>query len=289
MIQTAMRSIAAALAGGLYEGGIIRNQARMLALLNQQVENSQERIRQLNREHSTATNALATLRQEIEKLKAEGTDETLNDPTAVALRSWLVRVSQLKQRLEEKPDQKIPELQFLTADDWLAAARANLTTDDDYRHALSRLRDSATGIFSGMVGSALRKYSKANNGQFPSDLLQLQSYFDAPIDPEVFQRYAIVPQGTVPNIRVSGTGGQVIMPKKVVDEEYDSSYIVGSSGSGSMGPQPFATDLRAMMGAYMAANNGQPPSDPSQLLPYAMSPDQQTALRRAIRNSSGNR
>ncbi len=280
--------IAAALAGGLYQASIIRNQAHTLVVLNQQLESSQERIRQLNREHNAAANTLAALRQQNGKLKTEGPDETSNDPTAVALRSWLVRVSQLKQRLEEKPDQKIPELQFLTADDWLAAARANLTTDDDYRHALSNLRNSATGKFVGMIGTALHKYSQANNRQFPADLSQLQPYFESPVSAEVLQRYAIVPQSTMPYVTVSGKGDQIIAPKSVVDEELDMSYVVGARGSGASSPQAANTAIRAMMRAYMAANNGQPPSDPAQLLPFATTPEQQTALQRAIRNSSGN-
>jgi hypothetical protein len=42
------------------------------------------------------------------------------------------------------------------------------------------------------------------------------------------------------------------------------------------------------MQAYEAANNGTPPSDPSQLQPYATTPAQQAALQKAIGMKSGN-
>jgi hypothetical protein len=45
--------------------------------------------------------------------------------------------------------------------------------------------------------TAARKYSQENNGQFPTDLSQLKTYFPSPIDDAILQRYNIVPASTL--------------------------------------------------------------------------------------------
>ena len=62
------------------------------------------------------------LRGEVGRLR-ENTHSSNNDPTAAAAKSWLARVSQLKERLQQTPGAKIPEFQFLTEQDWLNAAQ----------------------------------------------------------------------------------------------------------------------------------------------------------------------
>jgi hypothetical protein len=49
------------------------------------------------------------------------------------------------------------------------------------------------------------------------------------------------------------------------------------------GQVPLAT-LTLPVTAYLEANNQQPPSDPSQLLPFATTPEEQTALRLLMNN-----
>ena len=54
------------------------------------------------------------------------------------------RALQLNQRLEQMPDKKIPELQLLTENDWLSAAKeAKFEADADIRKALGNLRNLA--------------------------------------------------------------------------------------------------------------------------------------------------
>jgi hypothetical protein len=52
------------------------------------------------------------------------------------------------------------------------------------------------------------------------------------------------------------------------------------------GQVPLAT-LTLPLTAYLAANNHQPPTDPSQLLPFATTPEEQTALRQLMKNFPG--
>ena len=228
---------------------------------------------------------VARLRGEVARLR-EKTAPSNNDPTTAEVRSWLARVNQLKAQLEQTPEAKIPEFQFLTERDWLKAAKGDLNTDSDYRGALSDLRDYAESRFiSAALQPALKLYAQANNGQFPSDINQLQPYFDPPVDNAILQRWEVAPMSTVPSV---GVGDTVITQIAAVDAEHDNRFAIGPNGSGSAGPQDWDPSsnpgviLKPAMQAYAAANNGQQPADPSQLAPYATTPEQQAALQRVM-------
>jgi hypothetical protein len=61
------------------------------------------------------------------------------------------------------PGQTIPELQFLTGQDWLNAVKDSkqLETDSDFVQPFGALRDSARSEFAAMVQGALRGYAQA--------------------------------------------------------------------------------------------------------------------------------
>src|SRR5262249_9082281 len=83
--------------------------------------------------------------QEMAQLKAAAAASG-NDPAIQAtLNSWAMRATQLRERLEQMPDKRIPELQLLTEKDWLDAVKnaKQLETDADFRKALYNLRNSA--------------------------------------------------------------------------------------------------------------------------------------------------
>jgi RNA polymerase sigma factor (sigma-70 family) len=211
--------------------------------------------------------------RELARLKADAVSKE-NDPTAAAMDSWLVRVKKLKDRLAQTPDQSIPELQLLTDQNWLGVAknRQQLETDADFDKALSDLRSSAKGDFASMVQSALRSYAQANNGQSPVDMSQLQPYFAAPVDNSVLQRYELAQPGTVTE------------KASPLDNQNDNYYqismdtVTGRSGN--------EITLQPAIDAFAAANNGQTPANPSQLLPYINTPAQQAALQMIIQNTA---
>jgi len=175
---------------------------------------------------------VARLRGEVTRLR-DNTPSSNNDPTASAAKSWLARVSQLKERLQQTPGAKIPEFQFLTEQDWLNAAKGDLNTDEDYRRALSGLRDAAESTFiSTALNPALNQYVQANHGQFPADISQLQPYFDPPVDDSVLQRWEVAPQSAVPSVIV---GGALITQIAAVDADYDQRYAISTNASGATG------------------------------------------------------
>ena len=281
---------------GIYEAhqaSTLRNQVQSL---QQQQAPLAEQIRQLQRERDDATKRLTALQAENEQLKSnQNTAELLklrgdvaqlqneaNDATEKAARALMAKVNNLKQRLEETPNAKIPELQFLTDQDWINAANGRLDNDSAYRRALSTLRKAGEGKFATMLNRAVIGYMKNNGGQMPTDLAQLQLYFDSPVDDAILQRWEIAPANTVPSL---GMGGNSIITQKApVDDIFDTRYGIGPNGFGSTDflNSELGDTLAPVYEAYSAAHNGQAGATSVQLLPYATTPEQQAAIQKLI-------
>jgi hypothetical protein len=260
------------------------------ALLRQQLDEANAKLAELRARNDVMRRDLADLprlRGEVGRLR-EQISQHENDPTALAAKSWLARTDQLKARLEQTPGAKIPEFKYLTDQDWLNAARNDLKTDEDYLRAMSGLRNAAeTAFLNSELQPALKQYAQANNGQFPTDLSQLQQYFNPPVDESVLQRWEIAPHEMVPGV---GVGPMIITQVAPVDADYDNRYSVGLNGWGTSGTQDWdpATNpevvLAPALKAYMSANNGLEPDDPSQLVPYLTTPEQQTSLEKLTKS-----
>ena len=159
-------TLVAAIGAGTYEArqaSVLRTQFQAL---QQQQTPLREQLQQLQRERDDAAGKLAAQQQENEQMRrnlaeiprlrgeiarlrndAQSKEVTPNEATESSAKSWVNRVNQLKQRLEQWPDKKIPELQLVTEEDWLNAAKGKLETDADYRKALSALRGAGEQKF----------------------------------------------------------------------------------------------------------------------------------------------
>jgi hypothetical protein len=229
----------------------------------------------------------ARLRGDIQSLaqpKAANPEAVPASQTETELKTWLERVQSLKSHLARSPQSSIPEMQLLSEQDWLNAAKGKLDSDDDFRSGMASLRNAAQGKFASKAAPALANFLKANHQQFPTDLNQLQGYFDPPLDPAILQRYTIQSADTYPNMRVGD--GSVITQSSIVDEDRDSRVVIGANGYGSFDALS-SSDLKASLDpalkAYADANNGREPSNPSELVPYITTPNQQAALERMQR------
>ena len=286
-------TIAAAVSTGIYEASQVSSLRTQVQTLQQAQTPLAEQIQQLQRERADMINRLAALQAENAKLKSGQNKAELlklrgevaqlrhevNDPTDASAKALVAKMNKLKQRLAEAPNAKIPELQFVTEQDWLNAANGKLDTDADYRRALASLRSAAESKVASMLQKALRAYLQSSSGQMPTDLGQLQPYFDSPVDDAILQRWEIAPAATVTSL---GLGG---------DDVFDTRYGIGPNGSGRTGFLPNETfeTMKPVFDAYRAAHNGQWQTEMSQLLPYATTPEQQTALQKLIlKNSAGN-
>ena len=304
-MTTLQKSIIVAALAGVAGTGIYaeRQNAQLhsqIASLQQQQAPLSSQIQELQEERDDATNRIAgllaenarfqsnsdesellRLRGEVTRLKNEQTD-----PTAVAAKALIDKVNRLKQRLAATPGANIPEMQYLTDQDWIRAANCSLDSELDYRKALASLRDIAEGSFASMLRGALGKYMQANNQQFPTDLSQLQPYFASPVDQDILDRWEITSPSTVPNVGVGSQG--IITEKAAVDDIFDERNVVGADGSGSV--DFLTTEVEPYLGqamkAYMAANHGLQPNDVSDVLPYATTPEQKAAVQQMILKNS---
>ena len=298
-------AIVAAVATGIYEASRATRLQHNLRALQEQQALSAGQIPRLRQELDRAANSLAALQQENDQLRHSTADlarlrgevtrlqaaaresaqlkpTVTNSPTTLAATSWLDRVKLLKDRLEQTPGSKIPELQFLTEQDWLNAARGELDTDADYRRALSTLRGAGEEKFAAMLKDALKRYMQGNNGNTPADLALLQPYFDSPVDAALLDRWEVAPAQTIKSL---GLGGDTIITQKTaVDDLYDRRFGIGQYGLGSTDFLSSETRdaMSALYSAYRAANGDQTPDDLSLLTPYATTPEQQSALQKTI-------
>src|ERR1035441_8733689 len=130
---------------GAHQASTSRSQVQTL---QQQQAPLTERIQQLQHERDDATNRLVSLDNEITRLKGN-TAELLklrgevarlranaqpqsSNPIETDMKSWLVRVGRLKQRLAETPEAKIPEMRLLDEKDYTDATQGLLNTEREY-------------------------------------------------------------------------------------------------------------------------------------------------------------
>jgi RNA polymerase sigma factor (sigma-70 family) len=247
--KTLVTATIAVLAGaGIFEA----HQATQLREQNQTLQQQEaplaEQIRQLENNYADATNQLADLlaentqlksnphemellklRGEVTQLRTANAQNDSNDPTDEAAKGVAAKVKQMKQWLEQNPNDKIPELQYLTTQEWLRGANytRDLKTDDDFDRALSQLRRDAKRTFANSIGQALANYIAVNNGQLPGDISQLESYFNPPIDGTMLQRYQLLQTGNLNDIP---NNEPLIAEKAPVDDQYDTLFKISATG-----------------------------------------------------------
>jgi RNA polymerase sigma factor (sigma-70 family) len=243
---------------------------------------------------ANATSELMKLRAQIARLQEDSRELAQlksiagkGESMEIATRSWLSRVEQLKQHFERTPGARIPEMQFVTDQDWLNAARGKLESEGDYRRAASVLRTAGESKVAAMLKKALADYAEAHDDKLPAEISQLRPHLNPPLDEAVLDRWEVAPASTIKSL---GMGGDVIITQKAaVDDVFDTRFGIGPNGSGStdfMDRQVYET-MRPVYDAYRAAHNGRWHKDLAQLLPYITTPEQQAALAKMeLKNSA---
>lgn len=273
--KTLVAATAALLGGaGIYEARQATQLRGQVQALRQQQTPLLEQIQQLQRERDEATNRLTALswqvanleRNPAELLKLRGEVGRLRGERAdLASTSWQAKVNFLKQKLEQMPDKKIPELQFITDKEWAKAVwDADLNTEDGVREALSKVRDEAESKFIGeMMQAAARKYLVAHNQTLPASLSELKPYFDVPVTDEVLQRYQLLQTG-----KPDYDATLVRFAGPYADTEYDSKHEMSINGAGGSRFNLVNEAVWSAVNAFIADNHGQLPLNGSQILPY---------------------
>ena len=224
------------------ENATLRRQIDELALLAAENERLANRLAAPTASAPVAqtepSSELLKLRSEVGRLREENRElarlktapaEIAKDRLfEAALETVAARTTQLQEGIKQMPQQSIPELQFLSQEDWVrTAGNVNrLETEKDFRKAFSDLRVRAKAAFGGQLQNALGQFAQNNNGMLPADLSQLQPYFDQPIDPAVLERYQLLQSGKLSD--VAGKPPMLVGEKAPpVDAEYDAQLQFG--------------------------------------------------------------
>jgi RNA polymerase sigma factor (sigma-70 family) len=173
---------------------------------------------------------IAPLRAAVQSLAQSPTNGPLSrDQVLASMRQMYGdRLARLKQMFAANPGEAVPELQYLSDDQWLEQVQYDRQLNEtNGNRALSSTRNRAQIQFAlSVLSDALWRYGKQNPGAFPTDLSQLAPYFKSPVDPAMLQEWAILPTSSMPtHLRVSGDW--VITEKAPVDAELDERVVVG--------------------------------------------------------------
>ena len=223
----------------------------------------QNRLRREAAEVERLSQALAQARSVLAQT-ADGTN-----PFEDAVGTWLDQVNRLSTYLGQHPEYSIPELRYLTANDWLDATKGvALVTEADFRKALATLRRDAKQIAAPKIRGALKLYLAANNDTLPPDTAALTAYLPAGTDPAILQRYRVNPSGKLPGLR--GDQPLVLVESGEVDPLWDSKFFFSNHGeSGYYGTTVVTSEtIVADAISRFRQSNGSPPTDVSQITPY---------------------
>ncbi|MCI0533593.1 MAG: hypothetical protein L0Z50_00045 [Verrucomicrobiales bacterium] len=220
--------------------------------------------------------------QELAQLKAAAAATGTDPAIEATLKSWATRATQLKARLEQMPEKKIPELQPLTEKDWFDAIKnvKELETDADFRQALHSLRNSAKQAFGAMTKEAIKKFAEANNGALPGDFSQLKPFFEAPVDDGALSRYSLLQTGKLADIPPNEYLFAENAPP--VDDQFDSFFEFGMHGTHSSSLNDPGDIVWDSLVQFAKAHNGNLPADAPQLIPYLKRPLDQAKVQEIL-------
>jgi RNA polymerase sigma factor (sigma-70 family) len=220
--------------------------------------------------------------------------EIVNDPAFQQAQIWLAKEKKIREQFELHPEQKIPEMQFLTEEDWLDHARhADVDTAKGLRIALSNIRAAASGVFAMKFTTALQSYMAANQQQLPATASQVAGYFNPPLQDTdvIFSRY-VVPAASDSFFAMnpSMTNMVFVQDKSTIVDAIDQQVAFGQHETVWLPPlQPsqmnsvLPPELEAVAMAYSDAN-GQGFLSPYDLKPYATTPEQKAVLDKLIQS-----
>jgi hypothetical protein len=258
-----------------YETQVLLRQREQLAALRLQAAQPDADLARLRRENTVAARELAQAEKQLAQLPVRRPGATELPPDReLELTQWLARVKHLRRLFDEKPDQRIPEMRFLTDQDWLRIARdADLESDEGRRTALGAIRSQATAHFMAQLLTALRAFTATRDT--PSDISALASLLKPPVNADLLSRYALSVKDKK-NMR--GNFEWTVENKDPIDFDYDIHHHarVGSDGNFSTGSGPgvygwtpdLSDRIQRAYEAFTQANHRAPTGEFDDLFPY---------------------
>ena len=144
---------------------------------------------------------------------------------------YALRVDSLKTLLDRNPVHKVPELKYLTEDDWLFLVSQRIRDDEDgYRRLMSRARTMAESEFGNRyLKPTLERFVSDNGGRFPLEISNLEAYFHEPVSSEILDRWVSLPTNRLVESlrRQIAADDRVLTQRSAVDRELDQRYLLG--------------------------------------------------------------
>lgn len=265
--------VLAALCG--YETQVLHRQRRQLDEVRRQAGRSADALAPLRRANAALARELTEAERQLVQLPARRTlAEGASPEQERELSQWLARIKRLRQLFEENPGYRIPEMRFLTDQDWLRATRhARFDTDEERREALAEVRGAAIGHFISELQAAMQKYARTATRDTPPDIMALAPYL--PSHADLLSRYTM----TISDRKnLGGAYEWKIEANDAVDQDYDNRYYARVSSDGNIGggsmkgvfgwiPNLYEQVQQATQ-AYIRTNQRPPPGDIIEILPF---------------------
>jgi hypothetical protein len=268
---------------GVYQGRLVTRQSDEIATVLAQNERATAALRDLRAAQTAASAKLLNVDREIDARMSALVRAAPSDPALEAqMKEWLDQVDRMKTFLAQRPQWDIPELKVLNEQDWFeAAARNKLDSDEQFRSAISRLRDRAVGETQGKIFPALKAYIAAHDGMLPDRATDLAPYLDASFDPAILARYEMLQSGKASDVPRNQTS--LIMAPPPADPEFDAYLSIGlNSYNGNSGAAIYE-NVREAERRFATANPGTRATAPEQLVPYLRWPVSVDAVRKIFR------
>ena len=182
---------------GVYEAKQADDSRAETQKLQRQLAPFSARIDQLQAEDTQLSNLVAQAQDqkqltqaqfnELIKLRGQRTVQQVNagvesDPAFQKAQVWLAKEKKIRDQFDAHPEKKVPEMRFLTEEDWLDHARwADVDTAEGMRLAMCNIRNAAIGAFAGKLTQALGAYMATHQQQLPDAASDLAGYFHPPL------------------------------------------------------------------------------------------------------------
>lgn len=204
-----------------------------------------------------------------------------NEQLEDTLMPWLKRVESLSSYLGANTDKRIPEMDLLTAADWLDATKETvLETDADYRKALAKLREIARRRTAATISNALQRVLQEPSTNWPRTPSQWKAYLPQNFNSAILERYEFNANGKIDGLRGDD---KVVLVEKPVDELWDKTiFHLDDGGWGVREPAwKSARGYEVALEAFLKANQNRAPTSADELVAYVKDPElDQDVLRR---------
>jgi hypothetical protein len=195
--------------------------------------------------------------------------------------AWLARISRMKELAANRTDLVIPECEVLTEEQWFAAAReGKLDSDEAISGAFKALRATARESLARLLLRAVRRYVDDHEGLLPGAPAMLADFLDRPLSPALLERFQFMQRGA---LDAATKEDWILAERAALTTQRDNRIYVTASDSGTEDLDNISDrELRLALRAFAAANAGQLPTDPAQLLSFFPDAPRRSALEKFL-------